>query len=156
MRKPYFQSIDGAPAPLRVKVNRQVRFEELDPLNIVWHGHYASFFEDARVVLGDRYGIGYQDFMRHNIAAPVRRMNIDYHQPLAFQEVCTIEGILHWCPAARLNMEFIIRNAKDEITTTGCSVQMFVQPDGELMVVYPDFMQEMLRKWREGWLAEHE
>ena len=108
------------------------------------------------MALGDRYGIGYRDFMRNNVAAPIRRMNIDYHLPLTFQETCTIEGILHWCPAARLNTEFIIRNVQGQITTTGCSVQMFTQPDGELMVVYPDFMQKLLRDWQKGKLRRRE
>jgi hypothetical protein len=28
-----------APAPLRCAISRRVRFEEVDALNIVWHGH---------------------------------------------------------------------------------------------------------------------
>ena len=48
MRKNYFPSVKGCPPPLGIRVERKVRFEETDPLGIVWHGRYASFFEDAR------------------------------------------------------------------------------------------------------------
>ena len=59
MRKPYFPSRKRDPSPLRVTVERRVRFEETDPLAIVWHGRYASYFEDARSAAGEKYGIGY-------------------------------------------------------------------------------------------------
>ena len=70
MRKPYFPRRVGDPPPLRILVQRRVRFEEVDPLGIVWHGRYPGYFEDARVALGSRYGIGYEDFIRHGVPVP--------------------------------------------------------------------------------------
>ena len=46
-RRAYFAAVPDAPPPLRVDVGRKVRFEEVDSMGIVWHGHYASYFEDA-------------------------------------------------------------------------------------------------------------
>jgi len=31
----------------------QVRFNEADPLGIVWHGHYIRYFEDGREAFGN-------------------------------------------------------------------------------------------------------
>ena len=42
-----------------------VKFNEADPLGIVWHGHYIRYFEDGRESFGKRYGIAYLDFY-HN------------------------------------------------------------------------------------------
>lgn len=42
------------PPPLSAGATRLVRFNEADPLGIVWHGHYASYFEDARAAFGDK------------------------------------------------------------------------------------------------------
>ena len=79
-----------------------VTLEEVDPLGIVWHGRYPSYFEDARVALGNRFGIGYMDFYEKGIVTPIKKMHVDYHLPLTFQQPFTIEGILHWTEAARL------------------------------------------------------
>ena len=33
---------------LKVSKNIRVRFNETDPLGIVWHGIYSTYFEDGR------------------------------------------------------------------------------------------------------------
>ncbi|MBI9080494.1 MAG: acyl-CoA thioesterase [Pseudodesulfovibrio sp.] len=150
MRKPYFKGIDGAPEPLRATFKRKVRFEEVDPLGIVWHGRYPSYFEDGRVTLGHLNGIGYLDFREQNVAAPIKQMHMDYIKPLYYGDTAHIEAILHWNEAARLNYEFIIRNDTGEITTTGYTVQLFIDSNQELMMFLPDFYMNFLQRWKAG------
>lgn len=38
----------------------RVRFSEIDPIKMVWHGNYVKYMEDAREAFGRRYGLGYQ------------------------------------------------------------------------------------------------
>lgn len=150
MLKPYFPPRPGDPPPLRLTVTRRVRFEEVDPLGIVWHGRYAGYFEDARVALGDLYGLGYMDMYRLGVAAPLRKLHCDYHRPLRFQDDFTIEGILHWSEAVRLNHEFILRNAVGEVTTTGYSVQMLLDREDNVLLLPPPFFTEFRERWRRG------
>ena len=49
---------------LIVRTEILVRFNEADPLGIVWHGHYIRYFEDGREAFGNQYGIGYLDFYK--------------------------------------------------------------------------------------------
>jgi acyl-CoA thioester hydrolase len=153
MQKPYFNTAAGQPAPLRVSVERRVRFEEVDPLGIVWHGRYPGYFEDARVAFGDRFGIGYLDFYGAGILAPVKKLHVDYQRPLRFDETFSIEGVLHWSEAARLNFEFVLRNAAGEVTTSGYTVQMLMDTEHTLLLVPPPFYQEFCRRWAQGELA---
>ena len=153
MTTAYFPAEPGAPAPLRVRVRRQVRFEEVDPLGIVWHGRYPGYFEDARVALGEKYGIGYLDFHRHQVVAPIKQMFIDYHLPLRFQDEFTIEGILHWSEAARINFEFVIRDREERVATSGYTVQLLLDLSGQVMLVPPPFFGEFRERWRAGVLA---
>ena len=150
MSRPYFPAQQGGAAPLRVSVERQVRFEEVDPLNIVWHGRYPSFFEDARVAFGEKFGIGYLDCYERGILTPIKKMHVDYFRPLRFPERFTIEGILHWSQAARLDFEFILRNTAGEVTTTGYTVQMMLDPQLEIMLIPPPFVQEFRERWLKG------
>jgi acyl-CoA thioester hydrolase len=150
MLKPYFPKSKDQPESLRVSVERTVRFEEVDALGIVWHGRYASYFEDARIALGQRYEIGYMEFYTHGVVAPIKKMHFDYHRPLRFEETVTIEGILHWSDAARMNFEFIIRNRNGEIATTGFTVQMMLDSNENILVIPPSFYVDFCNKWKAG------
>jgi acyl-CoA thioester hydrolase len=154
MLKPYFPKCKDQPTPLKVGVERTVRFEEVDALGIVWHGRYASYFEDARIALGQKYEIGYMDFYTHGVVAPIKKMHFDYHRPLRFQETVTIEGILHWSEAARMNFEFIIRNNNGELATTGFTVQMMMDSNENILVIPPLFYVEFCNRWKAGELGQ--
>lgn len=154
MAKAYFKHSASDPAPLRCWVERVVRFEEVDALGIVWHGRYPSYFEDGRVLLGEKYGIGYMDFYSRKIAAPLKQLHADYKLPLRFGEPFTIEAVLHWSDAMRLNHEFILRNAAGHITTTGYSVQLLLDADNQVLMLPPPFYAEFRERWRAGELAE--
>ena len=153
MIKPYYPAREAQPAPLKVRIKRSVRFEEVDSLRIVWHGRYPSYFEDARVALGEKYGIGYMDFFAHGIVTHIKKMHFDYHRPLSFQEEMTIDGILHWSESARMNFEFTIRNGEGELATTGYTVQMMLDRDQNILVVPPRFYLEFSKRWKVGELA---
>jgi acyl-CoA thioester hydrolase len=150
MRKPYFRFQEGAPQPLRCTTQRVVRFEEVDALGITWHGRYPSYFEDGRVLLGEQHGIGYMDFYHQGIIAPIKQMHVDYQLPLRFGELFTIETLLHWSDAVRLNHEFILRNTAGEVTTTGYTVQLMMDKENNVLMVSPPFYDEFRQRWRAG------
>ncbi|WP_045223014.1 acyl-CoA thioesterase [Desulfonatronum thioautotrophicum] len=148
MRKPYFPKQDGHPEPLRAVCARRVRFEEVDPLSIVWHGRYPSFFEDARMVLGDKYGIGYMTFYEHGVVTPIKMMHLDYHQPLRFGEEFTVEGIQHFSESARINTEYVVRNSAGEVATTGYTVQMLLDLKMNVLIALPPFFEAFCDRWK--------
>lgn len=151
MRKEYFKIDPEAPAPLTAEVKRTVRFQEVDMLGIVWHGHYASYFEDARLAVGGKYGVAYQDFYREQVAAPIRKFHADYFYPLFFGKEYSIKVRLHYTDAARINHDFFIYNEEGTLCTSGYSVQMFMHPvTQELLLAPPPFFQSFLDNWRDG------
>lgn len=153
MTRPYFPVRGGEPPPLRGEVTRRVRFEEVDALGIVWHGRYPSYFEDVRNAVGEQYGVGYLDFYSRGIITPIKVLHVDHHRPLRFGEEAAIEGILHWSDAARINIEYVIRNAERQVTTTGYTVQMMLDREQNLFMVHPPFFQEFRERWRAGELG---
>lgn len=154
MARPYFKTDPGAPAPLRIVVERTVRFEEVDAMNIVWHGRYASYFEDARVALGDSVGLGYLDYYANGVLTPIKKLHVDYQQPLRYGEHFSIEAVMRWTEAARINMEFILRNECGEVVTTGYSIQLMLDKEGELFLGPPPCHVALRERWRAGAL-EH-
>ncbi len=152
MNKPYFQSIPGAPAPLHAIVKRQVRFEEVDSIGIVWHGRYPGYFEEARVALGNKYGVGYSDFIRNKLPVPIRQLGVDYFEPLFFEDEIEIEAVLHWSEAARINYEYIIRR-EETVVCTGYTVQLMLDESLELLLSPPPFYADFMEKWKKGLLV---
>jgi acyl-CoA thioester hydrolase len=150
LKQSYFESEPDAPEPLTVCTTRRVRFEELDPLRIVWHGRYVSYFEDGRVAFGRKYGLSYEEFMHHRLAAPIVKLHIDYMAPLTFDDEITIETTLHWCSAQRLNFEFNVFNGKGQKAASGYSVQVLTDLKGNIFFVAPDWVEEFRRKWLAG------
>lgn len=150
MKKPYFKPVPDAPEPLCATVSRTIRFQEVDMLTIAWHGHYTSFFEDARVELGNRYKIGYMDFYGNGILAPVKTAHVDFIRPLRFGDEITIKGMFHYSDAARLNSEYIIMDPGGRTAATGYIVQMMLTTDYELLLTQPEFLKNFCSRWKAG------
>lgn len=136
--------------PLVATTQRRVRFEEIDVLGMVWHGRYASYFEDGRIAFGDTFGLTYQAFMEHKTVAPVVQMHLDYKLPLRFDDIITIETSLFWSDSVRLNFSYAISTKKGDIAASGYTVQLLTEPDGAIMLVAPDWLEAFKEKWREG------
>lgn len=152
MNKPYFQPVPNAPAPLHATIKRQVRFEEVDSIGIVWHGRYPGYFEEGRVALGNRYGVSYSDFIRNKLPVPIRQLGADYFEPLFFEDEIEIEAILHWSEAARINYEYIIRR-DEKVVCTGYTVQLMLDESFELLLSPPPFYVDFMEKWKKGLLV---
>lgn len=146
----FFKTNKNDPKPLTYEIKRTVRFDELDPLKIMWHGNYASFFEEARVALGDHYHIGYTDFLNSNTIIPIKRFFVDYIVPLEFNKEYTIKAILHWNIAARLDYEYEIYSSDNQLVTRGYTIQMMIDKEKNLLLVKPKFFEDFCNKWQQG------
>lgn len=138
--------------PLTVGVHREVRFEEIDPLNIMWHGRYASWLEDGREALGKAHGIHYLDFYRHGIAIPLKEFHLNFCQPLRYGHSYEIHTSLLWDDAALLDMEYRICDAQGQVMTKAHTTQLMVTLEGELLLEQPLFF----RQFRQDWKRRHE
>ena len=104
-----------------------VRFNEADPLGIVWHGHYVRYFEDAREDFGKAYGISYLDFYRNSLAVPIVSIQCEYKKPLRYGDTIIVESSYVNSQAAKLNFRYKIFDAKHRThIATGSSSQVFV------------------------------
>ena len=153
-KKGYFKSIAGTPSPLSVQVKKRVQFSEIDALGIAWHGRYPVYFEEASAALGRACGLSYKDYFKADLSAPIVQFHIDYHQPLLLDNEFFVKASLIWCEGARLNTEFVITKENGTITTTGYSVQMFINRTTSEVLIYPaELIEKCRRRWLSGELA---
>ncbi len=69
----------------------KISFEDLDPMNIVWHGNYMRYMEQARCNMLAKLGYTYSDMNEDNYAYPVAKMNVKYIKPAFFQDVLVMK-----------------------------------------------------------------
>jgi len=147
----YFDREPGSPAPLRLDVHRRVRFNETDPMGIVWHGRYAIYFEEGAAELGRRCGLSYRDFMEAGLRAPIAALHTDFLKPLYLDEEFTIRCSLLWNEGARLNTEYELLKADGLVAARGYTVQVFTDAaTGEVRLVTPPLLERCRTKWKAG------
>jgi len=130
----------------------RVRFNEVDTLHIVWHGHYVNYFEEARRAFGRRFGIDYTTFIEQRIAVPVIRMDVNYFAPARLADTVIVSARLLKSESARLDFEYEIRReGESALLASGSTTQVFTTPDGELILNWPPFMIELLKSWEPLW-----
>lgn len=134
------------------KIEINVRFNEADPLGIVWHGHYIRYFEDGRESFGNEHGIGYLDFYRQGIVIPIVSIHCEYKRSLKYGERVIVETTYVPCDAAKLKFEYRLYNpVTGQLVANGDSVQVFLDKEtSSLQLTNPTFFENW--KKQQGFL----
>ncbi|HMT29150.1 MAG TPA: acyl-CoA thioesterase [Bacteroidia bacterium] len=124
----------------------KVRFNEVDPLGIVWHGHYIRFFEDGREAFGSQHGLAYMDIYHQGFVAPVVNINCNYKKSLEYGDYAVVETTFVNHPAAKIIFNYkIFLTSTNELIAEGTSTQVFLDSEKrQLQLVAPAFYE----KWK--------
>lgn len=134
--------------PLINRTEVKVRFNEVDSMKVVWHGHYLEYFEDGRESFGAQYGVSYMDFFTQNILVPLVKIEVDFKKFLVCGERIIVETKHIDCLSAKLKFEYTVyRCSNNEIVATGKSIQVFLNPSNELLLTIPKFYYDWKKKW---------
>ena len=126
-----------------------IRFSEVDSMGVVWHGHYALYFEDAREEFGKKYHLEYLFMYDQGFFEPLVELTFKYKKPLIYGMKPEITITYLPTEAAKIVFDYEIRDtATGEVYVTGHSVQVFMDKTNYQMVLYsPDFYEEWKKKW---------
>lgn len=131
---------------LSFETNIRVRFNETDPLGIVWHGHYITYFEDGREAFGKAYNISYLDVQKQGYVTPIVKSSCEHKLPLKYGDIAKIKTVFVPSLAAKMVFQYIIYNPAGEVVCTGKTVQVFVDMNGDLSLTFPTFFKEWKSK----------
>nr|MBP7471449.1 acyl-CoA thioesterase [Prevotella sp.] len=133
---------------LKASKELEIRFSEIDAMNVVWHGSYPLYFEDARETFGAKYGLDYNTFFNEGYFAPLVELTFHYKKVIRYNMKPRIDIIYRPTEAAKIVFDYEIHNPDDDtIMATGHSVQVFMNKDYQLMWENPEFYL----KWKERW-----
>ncbi len=126
----------------------EIRFSEVDSMNIVWHGSYPLYFEDAREAFGKKYGLGYMTIFSNGYYAPLVELSFKYKKPLVYESNPII--VIKYVPTESAKIVFdyeIVDSVDSSVIATGRSVQVFMDRDYQLVWENPEFY----RRWKDKW-----
>ena len=132
---------------LSITVEHTVAFNELDPMNVVWHGNYVKYFEDGRESFNRHYpGIDYQTMLERSTPAPIYDIQVKCLAPLGLNDIAVITTRYVPKRGARLDFQYEIRRESDgALCCTGSTTQLFIDKDGNQLLDLPDFYV----RWKE-------
>lgn len=141
--------IDMERAKLTATKTIEIRFNEVDSMGVVWHGHYATFFEDAREEFGRKYDLGYLMMYDKGYFEPLVELSFKYKKPLVYGMKPEITITYCPCESAKILFDYEIRDPKTkEVFATGHSEQVFMDKTNYQLVLYaPEFYDEWRRRW---------
>jgi len=88
----------------------QVQFFDLDPMEVVWHGHYVKYLEVARCALLDAIDYNYAQMKASGYAWPVIDMHLRYIDSATFGQRLKLRAeIVEW--EHRLKIDYLITDA---------------------------------------------
>ena len=128
------------------EIEHRVAFYELDPMQIVWHGNYYNYFEDARRALLARYGIDLNDFFqRTQCLFPIIRTASKHILPLRYGDEFICKATLAEA-TNKLVFDFEIRRKSDgKVCARGRTEQAPVKaPEMELLFGIPAEIRQAL------------
>ena len=135
---------------MELKASKQIeiRFSEVDSMNVVWHGSYMLYFEDAREEFGRKYDLTYMGFFDQGCFAPLVEMRFQWKKPIKYGMKPRIDIIYRPTEAAKIVFDYEIHDTEDEsLIATGHSVQVFMDTEYQLIWDNPDFYVKWKRRW---------
>lgn len=120
-------------------------FFDVDPMAVVWHGHYVRYFELARQALMERFGYSYLEMRDSGFMWPVVDLRLKYVKSAVLgQRLIVRAEITEW--ENRLKVDYRITDAASgEKLTVGHTIQVAVAMNtNELQYVCPPVLWEKL------------
>lgn len=122
------------------------QFYDLDPMNVVWHGNYPRFLEQARCALLDKIGYNYQQMVDSGFAWPIVDMQLKYVRPIHFAQAIVVRATLTEYENRACIDYRILDQASGEVLTKARTVQLAIAVEtGELQFVSPAVFAEKVR-----------
>lgn len=127
-------------------VSIKVQFYDLDPMQVVWHGNYARYFEQARCALMERIGYSFREMKESGYVWPIIDLHVRYARPIRLgQEIVVSATVTEF--VNRLKIDYQIRDpVTADVLTRATTVQVAVhEATGEMRMESPAVLIDKLR-----------
>lgn len=107
-------------------IDIEIPFHDVDMMEVVWHGHYAKYFEIARCALLKKINYNYLQMHDSGYGWPVIDLGVRYIKPAVFGQTVTVHAeIVEWENRLKINYLIIDKDTGIRLTK-GHSIQVAV------------------------------
>jgi len=85
------------------------RYGETDKMGYVYYGRYLEYFETARTEMIRSFGFSYRELESSGIMLPVIHAELQYKEPIFYDELMDIDVKVYDRPSVRLDTYYEIR-----------------------------------------------
>ena len=133
---------------LSEEIEFKIRFSEVDSMNVVWHGSYPLYFEDAREAFGKKYDFGNMLIFDSGYYAPLVDLEFHYRKPIVYGMRPRIKITYRPTESAKIVFDYKIYDSNDgSLLASGRSTQVFMDKDYKLVLYNPPFYEEWKKRW---------
>lgn len=109
----------------------KVQYYETDKMGVVHHSNYIRWFEECRVDIMEKNGLGYDKMEREKIICPVVSVSCNYTSMTEFGETVVIVPKVEKFNGIRLAISYVVKNKETgEVRCTGKSSHCFLDASG--------------------------
>ena len=124
----------------------RVKYAETDQMGVVYHGHYAAYFEASRGEAIRSLGITYRDIENSGILMPVVELEIKYLRPAQYDDLLTVVTLLkEWPTDHRIRFHHEVYNEAGKLLTTGSVLLFFLHAIDKTKMKMPELLEEKLK-----------
>lgn len=105
---------------------RRVRFYETDGMQVVYHGNYINWLEEARVEYLRLGGIDLNALMAEGIVFPILEIHVKYLQSARFDDVVEVRTYLRRVDRASLAVDYeLVRQSDGALLVKASSLSTY-------------------------------
>ena len=133
------------PARPSVEIELSPAFHDLDPMDVVWHGHTIKYLELARCALLQCFDYDYPQMRASGYVWPIVDLRCKYVRSARYGQRLRVHAELtEW--EVRMRIDYVIRDADtDEIITRAHTLQVAVDmASGEMCFATPEVFRHRL------------
>lgn len=127
-----------------------VQFNDLDPMNIVWHGNYLKYLEQARCEMFNKIKYTYMDMYNDGYMYPIAKMSCKFIKSARFGDRLKIVSKLVDIEPS-IEIKYTIYNAgTDEKLFTAKTMQIGVIVEtGESFFIAPENLKMKINNYED-------
>lgn len=125
----------------------RVRYGETDQMGYVYYGHYAMYYEVARVESLRQLGLTYKEIEEMGVMMPVLENRSKYLAPARYDDLLRIVTTLREKPGVKIKFEYEIFNDENKLIHQGETVLVFINKHTNRPCRQPAAMEKALERF---------
>ena len=125
----------------------RVRYAETDQMGYVYYGHYAMYYEVARVESLRQLGLTYREIEEMGVMMPVLENKSRYLAPARYDDLLRVVTTLREKPGVKIKFEYEIYNGDNALINKGETILVFINKTTNKPCRQPPAMEKALQRF---------